>query len=86
MNLFTVGLGFALHAGTGGVHTQGTAVAADQFGNTYVTGTFSGTVNFNPGPSPTLLTSFGRRVVVSGQVLAGRHARLGSNRRYWPGR
>ena len=59
MNLFSVGLGFALHAGTAGVHTQGTAVTTDHSGNTYVTGTFSGTVNFNPGPSPTLLTSLG---------------------------
>ena len=39
---------------------QGSAVAVDAAGNTYIAGTFSGTVNFDPGAGVLLLSSPGR--------------------------
>src|SRR5207248_3090451 len=50
--------GFALRLG-GAISDMGRAVAADAAGNVYVTGTFGGTVNFDPGAGTFNLTSAG---------------------------
>jgi hypothetical protein len=51
-------LGFAIGFGSTG-EDEGTAVATDSAGNVYVSGTFEGTVDFNPGPRTFNLTSAG---------------------------
>jgi len=43
--------------GTGTVHGRG--IVADEFGNTYTTGNFSGIVDFDPGPDTLSLSSTG---------------------------
>src|ERR1051325_1182373 len=51
-------LGFALGLGAAG-SDQGTKVVVDGAGNVYVTGYFQNTVDFDPGPGVTNLTSAG---------------------------
>ncbi len=52
------GFGWAMGVGSVG-NEWGNAVAADSAGNAYVTGTFQGTVDFDPGPGAYNLTSAG---------------------------
>lgn len=43
--------------------TEGKAATVDDFGNTYFTGYFNGTIDFDPGPNTYLMTSAGFRDV-----------------------
>ena len=52
-----------LRGGSASAVGQGSAVAVDSAGNVYLTGTFSGTVNFNPGAGNTSLSAPGRNDV-----------------------
>lgn len=49
---------WAIRAGSTG-HDGGNAVVVDAQGNTYSTGAFSGTVDFDPGPGTFTMSSFG---------------------------
>src|SRR5947207_3101009 len=51
-----VGFGWAFGLGSSG-GDEGHDVAADAQGNSYVTGTFSGTIDFDPGPGVYALSS-----------------------------
>ena len=53
-------LDFAIGIGSTGSE-QGVGIAADASGNSYVTGFFGGTVDFDPGAGVTNLTSVGGR-------------------------
>jgi Beta-propeller repeat len=53
------GFGWADRAGSTTGQVFGSAVATDPSGNVYVTGGFSGTVDFGPGPGATTLTDSG---------------------------
>ncbi len=52
------GSGFAVST-SGTASEQGNAVTVDAEGNAYVAGSFEGTVDFDPGPGETVLTSIG---------------------------
>ena len=54
----TVGFGYATALG-GPAFDSATSIATDNSGNTYVVGTFRGTVDFDPGPKVLNLTSTG---------------------------
>jgi hypothetical protein len=69
------GFGFAIGAG-GSSNDEGRSIVADAAGNTYVTGSFQGTVDFDPGPGACNLTSAG-----AGDVFVAKYS--GSGALYW---
>ena len=72
-NLFGQGARYAWAAGIGSnLFDRGSAITVDNKGNLYVTGDFTGTVDFDPGPGVTSLTSdTNARVFVSKYDVEG---------------
>lgn len=69
--LFQAGIGFAQTPGFEWVHTHGgtssdngAAIASDHLNNTYIAGTFSETVDFDPGTGVANLTSANQRIFI----------------------
>ncbi len=69
--LLSLSFGSAFRVGGSMINDSGNGITVDAAGNTYVTGSFSGTVDFDPGPGTLNLTTAGGQNCFVAKFTAG---------------